>query len=333
MQLTRIPALWPALAALLLASVLAIWSHGVSRTTRLSNLDLESTGIAETYLMTDKSEPGRGYIVGRRASTVRRSDSAQQGDRWRLDRIPGASGDTWIAQSKRKGKGTVFYVPYPDVPDPVYPYYYRFVRELRRELELPQVSWTSLFVNRVYQGLYLRVSLPFDPRKKDGGSGILREILAVEGDRLMGIDSRFDDAPGVYVDSIASGVFPRLREPAPALAWLARRAPTAETTLLIQNVEPWSVSLLPLPVSLPALFRARYGRAPASFHDARYARWVNAGWREGEELEPFDAAEREALEAGLEAYASRLRAGLRAHVTLHQSGDLLASLDRRLGEL
>ena len=156
------------LAAAVLAVVILAPRSSVDR---LYNLDLENPGISDTYLILHRREADRCFVADRRDATVRRSDDQQPGRKWQCYRMAGAGAEppSWLLQSKRKKKGTVFLVPVSDVPDWSYPFLYGFVREQREELELPQVEWTQLFVSRLYQGLYLRVALPFDLRVKDGG--------------------------------------------------------------------------------------------------------------------------------------------------------------------
>ena len=104
---------WAIALMISLAILLALILHPWSPTVRLANLDLEDTGLQTTYLMFSKSNPGRGYVVNRRDSTMRRGDRKQPGRKWDLDRIPGREGapDAWLVKNKNKGKGTVFYVP------------------------------------------------------------------------------------------------------------------------------------------------------------------------------------------------------------------------------
>ena len=166
----------------------------------MSALDLSVPGCPDTYIMRSKSEPSRCYIVSRWQSTMRRTDAEPPGREWSLARVGPATSDdgptTWMVSSKRKGNGTVFLVPVEDVRDWTYPFLYRFVRTHGPQLDLPEVGWTQVYIDRIYQGLYLRAALPFDPRKKDGGSGILRELLTVEGGRLIKVDTRFGEYLG-----------------------------------------------------------------------------------------------------------------------------------------
>ncbi|MCZ6682131.1 MAG: hypothetical protein O7B26_03040 [Planctomycetota bacterium] len=320
---------WPALVAVAAAIGLVAFGYSRSPAQRMSNLDLDVDGVPDTYIMFSKSEPGRCYVANRRSATMRRSDNRQPGRKWRYMRFDGSPDKpgpwNWLVYSKRKG--TVFFVPVDEVEDWTYPFLYRNVRDQFGELNLPKAGWTQLFVNRIYEGLYLRVALPFDLRKKDGGSGILRELLAVSGERLSKVDTRFDDACQLYVECVARGHFPELSPPGPILAWLARRCPTRETTVLLSNAEPNGVSLLPLPVSIPNLYESMHGRPPASFEDARYLRWSQGSWRSpesgvGTPLEEVLSG----VKAGFESYSSSFLGALRAHAEFHQSEKDLARL-------
>jgi hypothetical protein len=208
-------------------------------------------------------------------------------------------------------------VPAFDVQDWAYPFLYDFVSRHRGGLQLPQVSWTHLYTDRIYRGLYLRVALPFDKRKKDGGSGILRELLVVRGDELFSVNTRFIESRELHASAVADGVFLNLAPPPPALAWLARRAPTAGTTFLLSNLTPREISLLPLPVSLPELYELKYERMPLTFRDNRYRQWSHGSWRD--EIgtpSPFTEAEWAQLRSEFEVYATRLREALSAQAAL-----------------
>ena len=264
MPRVKLQNLWPAGAALLLTFGIMVVLPVDTDMNRLANLDIEDAGFGETYLMYSKSNPAKAYVVDRRDSTMRRSNRKQPGRMWEVDRFPGQSGlpdaEVYLVRSKRIGKGSVFFVPTADIQDWIYPFLYQFVRKHRKSLDLPNVEWTNLFVNRIYTGLYLRVSLPFDLRKKDKGSGILREIITVAGNRSAHVDTRFDDTPGIYSDSVKASTFPLIDPPPPTLAWLAARNPYGGVTVLMSNTAPNNVSILPLPISLPVLFRSKNGR-------------------------------------------------------------------------
>ncbi|MBI4241882.1 MAG: hypothetical protein HY613_09210 [Candidatus Rokubacteria bacterium] len=314
---------WPAGSALAMAACVLALVLPETRSRRLSNLDIGPTGFPDTYIMFSKSERGRCFVVDRRDSTTRRYDPNTPGRKWdcsqfRVSDRPGGL-DAWFVRSKRAGKGTVFFVPVEEVRDWTYPFLYNFVRERRPELNLPPVGWTQLFVNRIYHGLYLRVALPFDPRKKDGGSGILQEILTVRGDRLAQIDTRFHAARRLYMDSVAASRFPALRDPSPALAWLARRCPTDATTLLMSNQPPHDLSLLPLPVSLPDLYEALYGRPPHEFKDGRLAQWSRGPWRAETASLPFADSELATLRSEFEEHARSFSNALRSHAEFHRT--------------
>ncbi len=304
----------------LAATALLLFTGRDTAARRLPNLELSAAGIPDSYLMLSKGPAERGYLVDRRDSTIRRSRANYPGKRWNVERFAGSSTgpEHWLLRSKRFG--TVFFVPVEEVPDLDYPFFYGFVRGQLEDHELPSVGWTQLFVNRVYSGLYLRVDLPVDPRKKDGRSGLLRELLMVRGDRMTLVDTRFNSDGRLYAECVSNGVFPELREPPPALSWLARRAGTAETTFLLNSAEPFDVTLLPLPVSLAGLFEKLH-RAPLEpTVDQRLGEWmapVAAGSIAAEA--PFDEDLRRRMEEDLAEYRSSLGAALRAHLALHDS--------------
>lgn len=328
----RVRELWPAALALVAATGIVALVEPGSRASRVTNLDLGASGFGDTYILLHRSEPGRCYVSDRRDATMRRSDTNQPGRKWDCERFGGErnplDSDTWLVQSKLKGKGTIFFVPVYDLVDWSYPLLYEFVRERRTRLELPAVTLTQLFVNRIYEGLYLRVALPFDLRKKDGGSGVLREILSVSNGQLQIVNSRFEPARTLYAEDVAEGRFPALSKPDPALAWLAARCPVPGLSFLLSNREPQELTLLPLPLWLPSLYEARRGRSLSSFEDERYRRWTEEVRRAapGPGMTPFSENELAALRTEFTAYERSLRDALRADAELHESQALIEKL-------
>lgn len=330
----RISNLWRAGLAVVVAIALVFLISQDSTLSRLTNLGLGENGFPDTYLMFSKSEPGKGYVLNRRDSTIRRSHKKLPGGKWNLTKI-GPDPDIpvssfWVAQSKRKDRGTVFFIPVTEVGDWSYPFLYQFVRGHRSDIELPAVEWTRLFVNRIYKGLYLKVSLPFDLRKKEGGSGVLREIFTIEAERMTYVNTRFVDIPGLYTTSLANGVIPVLAPPSSALTWLSQRRPTEGVTFLMSNKPPFEISLLPLPVSLPDLFEAKNGRPPATFEDHRFRQWSIKTQRSNTGgPHPFSASELAALGTEFEQYASLFRRELQLHTEFHHSPGLFEQLPER----
>jgi hypothetical protein len=316
--------LWVAGICLGAAVVAVLIFAGRSPIDRVYNLDLENPGISDTYLILHRREADRCFVVDRRDATRRRSDDRQPGRKWQCHRMakPGGQLPTWLLQSKRKRKGTVFLLPVSDVPDWSYPFLYDFVRKHREALELPKVEWTQLFVSRLYQGLYLSVALPFDLRAKDGGSGVLRELLLVDGERVSVVNTRFEDVRGVYAQSLAAGEPPTLGpQPAP-LVWLGLHSQKSDVTFVMSTGAPYDLRLLPLPVSLVPLFELRYGRKPISFEDERHLAWQRA-WRSGADplAPPFDAAELSQMRSEFESYSRSLRRALAVDAQRRDIGD------------
>jgi hypothetical protein len=188
-------------------------------------------------------------------------------------------------------------------------------------------------VDRIYEGLYLRVALPFDPRKKDNGPDARRELLTVLGGRLTRLDTRLDPDGRLYNRSVAEGVLPALSPPPEALGWLARRCPTEGTTFLLSNRAPHDLTLLPLPISVAGLYEAMHGRMPNTFEDERYRRWTDrAGAAESGDPLPFSDQEWAALQSDFQDYAASFRKALRIHGEFHQTLDTMrAYLPERQG--
>ena len=302
-----------------------------SRLRRSSDLDLSRSGLPETFLMFSRTQQDRCRVVGRQDANLRRSDEREPGRSWDCVRIPGgvASGreDSWLVQSKRKGKGTVFFVPVYAVDDWTYPFLYDFVRQQREALELPRLEWTQLFVDRLYRGLYLRVDLPFDPGRKDGGSGVLRELLSIRRDRVSVLDTRFAEAGELFVTLAEAGTLPGA-PPSPAeLAWLAALAPAGATTFVLSNRWPHELSLLPLAISLPELYARKERRPLRVLGEAPYAQWAaRVSQPRAPSVAPFDEAERALLEARFARYAASLHGALLADAELNGTLPLLREL-------
>ncbi len=301
------------------AIAILVLSGDISQTKRISNLDLRQSGFVPSYLMTSKRAPNKGYLVDRRDSTVRRSRKNLPGKMWNLDRFgedPGAGiPEHFLLRSKRYG--TVFLIPVEAVENFEYPFLYQFVRDEYPELGLPEVQWTNLFLNRVYHGFYLRMSLPVDLRKKDGGNGTMRELMMVQGNEMTLVDTRFSPDARFYADGTTLGIFPALKKPPAVLAWLASRCPTPHATVLLNNAEPYEVSLLPLPYSLDRLYERLQGIPLRVTLDERFRRWMApASEYEVHDAVPFDGERKKRFEAQYAGYFQRLRDALKAHRTL-----------------
>ncbi|HXV63083.1 MAG TPA: hypothetical protein VEK15_20450 [Vicinamibacteria bacterium] len=295
--------------ALLVAIGVAVTREPRSETARVSNLYLVPGAFPDTYLMLSKTDEGRGHLLARRDSSFRRGRENVPGKGWYVDRFGAAPDegipDHWLLRSKRQG--TMILVPVEAVEDWTYPFVYELVSRQFPQLALPWATWTELFVNRVYRGLHLRVSLPFDPRKKDGGSGILRELVTVRGDALTAVDTRFNPDARLYIDLIAESRFPRVAPPPPVLAWLESRRPFDETLFLLSNVEPFDLSLFPLPVSLEELAHKLHRTPLRTVQDERH-RSLATG--DTSNPPPFDE---EWLDDAFQNYRERFCSALKSH--------------------
>lgn len=288
------------------------WSQYV----RLSALELEGCGFPESFLMLSKTRENRGYLVDRSAATVRRGDQKPGGRMWNTVRFNGGAGgpDSWFVQSKTSG--STFLITVEDVHDWTCPFFYGFVRRELPDLDLADVYWTQLFVNRVYSGLYLKVELPVDPRKRDGGSGIRREIMEARDDRLWIVDTRLDPETRLFHDLVAAGTFPSPGQPSAVTAWLGDRCAVGGRTLLLDNAEPWQVSSLPLPVSIVELYERMYGRPLEPVRSERF-RWWAVDEATAQPPEIFTPDQRARLEHDFDLYREDFRLALTAHRLLH----------------
>ena len=321
---TRMPKLdakqsWQPALALLAATALVVLVLPDSRANRLSTLDLEEAGFDELYIQFVDSDRTRASIVARGLTTVRRGELASVEPEWSMERL-GEEG--WLARSP--DEGVVFFVPVSEVSDWIYPFIYSFVRERRRGLELPRVEWTTLHVDRLYQGLFLRVALPFD---RPDGAPPRRELLTVEEGRVAQLDTWFEE-PASGLDMLAEL---EIDPPHASLAWLAALRSETATVLLLSR-RPLELALLPLPVSVTRLFSVAHGAEPTFTEDDRAARW-NDSWRAGLADTPLFAEEEESdFESGFEEYRALFLSALRIHGEFHgDAEELQASLPGRQG--
>lgn len=305
----------PALALVIAAAVIVVVQPD-SRANRVSTLDLEETGFDELYIQFVDADRTRAAIVDRGATTIRRGEASEQAPEWSIESL---SGDGWLARSE--DEGVVFFVPVSDVSDWVYPFLYSFVRERRRGLELPAAEWTTLYVDRLYQGLFLRVKLPFDRAE----TASRRELLAVEAGRVAQVDTWFEPSSG------GPGLPDDLEVEARhgSLAWLSAVRSETETLLMLSR-RPQELGLMPLPVSVPSLFAATHGVEPTYVEEEQAPSW-NESWRASVADTTYLAeVELEALGADFEEYRDVFLAALRIHGEFHgNTSDLQASIPRR----
>lgn len=313
--------LLPIGVALLLALILGVLGLRYSANGRLSNLDLPNDGFQETFLMNSKTSSGRCYVVNRRESSLRRSDTTLPGRMQDCEKFGFGETDhgleSWLVRSKRKG--TSLYIPVEKVEDWTYPFLYDFVRDHTDHFELPRVAWTQLYVDRIYRGLYLRIPLPYDKRKKDGRTEPLREILTVKGHSLTHLDTRFKTKSTLYVDSMAAGLFPDIAPVPSTVLWLSRRAPLEETIFLMSNQKPYQLQPLPLPHSVEALYVEMNGHQLVTTSDERYLRWTNSrSFEEVQDPLPFSGEQIYSLEMSFVDYSQRFLRALRLHAEFYR---------------
>lgn len=317
-------------AAAFAAAVLVVVLLADGRAARSANLNVEACELPVSYLIHHNVEPGYGFLVDRRSSTTRRDDGdTPEGKRRVLPMRLGegiAAGYALVA----KRYPTVLLVPLAAVEDWSYPFVHMMFAADHPEWPLAALSLRRLYVDRAFRGIYLQVELPYDKRKKDGGNGDLRTLLAVTTESASRISTRWEDGPGALMEKLAIGRSPKLAlAPAP-VAWLASAAGGVDTTLLLDPGEDGVARLSPLPISLAAMYRAALGRAPSRVEDLRFASF-RAAASASVALQPPDAATRARRDA---AYADYLRA-LIAGVRLQAAADGLpapdaASLSARL---
>lgn len=280
------------------------------RSARTANLDLEASALPASYLMHHGVEPGYGYLVDRRSSTIHRADRGAPGGKRRVMpmRLGEGTGDGYALVAKRYP--TVLLVPLAALQDWSYPFVHAMFAAEHPEWPLAELSMRRLYVDRVFRGIYLQVELPYDKRKKDGGSGELRQLLAVTTQSASRISTRWEDAPGALIEKLAVGRFPQVAKAPAQVAWLASVAGGVDTTVVLEPGVDGVGRLSPLPISLAAMYRAALGRAPAQVEDARFATLRAAATR-AVALPPPDAKTQARRDAAYAAYLRALVAGVR----------------------
>lgn len=310
--------LWQPALALLIATALFVLVLGDSTANRLSTLNLEEAGFDELYIQFLDSERTRASIVTRGVTSINRGEIPDLGPEWSMERL---GRDGWLARSP--DEGVTFFVPVTEISDWIYPFLYSFVREHRRGLELPRVEWTTLHVDRLYEGLFLLVRLPFDRPEVQAR----RELLVVESGRVAYIDTWFEQPAGGLDLTGELEIDPQHG----SVAWLsALRSETA--TSLILSRRPLELTLMPLPVSVPTLYAAAYGAEPTFQEDERAQGW-NESWRAMVADTTFlDELEMESFESEFEEYRDLFLSALRIHGQLHGNADeLQGALSERQG--
>jgi hypothetical protein len=199
-------------------------------------------------------------------------------------------------------------VPVEALRDWSTPYVHAWLRQQFPRAALPEVFWVQLHVDRVYQGVYLKASLPVDKRKKEGGTGALRVVLETDGETTSRINTRFEDGPGVYMAGLATGVFSMPLLPHPSVIWLMGMYGLPTTTLIVAKEAPYDVSALPFPVALAPIFQRARGRSPAHVQDRRAMRWRQT--LAPPQYVPFNAAQLAELQGGWPAWLAALVQGL-----------------------
>lgn len=261
----------PFWAALCLSFTLYLYDQNVSTPAKFSNANLTKPGFSQQYIMINKTRPDRCFLTKRRDATIRRSRKNFKGNVWDIKRVgnPSSLNQLKIFLLGSKTKGTLFFIPVEAVNDLIYPFLYGYIKKELQFVELPDVEWVQLYVDRYYTGLYLRMVLPFDPIKKEGRIGPRRELIAIRGNTFSIVNTRFNPDTRLFVDLIANGDSPKIQMPHPALLWLSDQHPNHEQIFLLSNNSPYHMKLLPLPFSISSLYKAIYNEDPKEYYDER----------------------------------------------------------------
>ena len=296
----------PMLLAIGLAVLGAAIASRTSVTARLSNLDLTRTGFSDSYLIYAPSDRERAFLLRRRDATVRRSDLGIAGQRWSWARFGDVEGRAhWLLHSSAGG---VLLLPLDAVEDWLYPFVYGFVGETRPESGLPLVEWTQLFVNRVYQGLYLLIDWAPQETGRHPSAGDEFVLVDEAGPRSISTGLELGT---LYEQISRAGVVPQLEPPDSVLLWLAEHQPGRESVLLLPDSPPFALRLMPLPFSLSEVFELRAGR---ELEGQLPALWApdKAHMPEAPEMIPLEDTELQQMREQFAEYEHDLRAAIEA---------------------
>lgn len=313
--------LWPALGAMVAATLVALVAMSNSSTIRISTLDLGEQGFRDVYIQHVDRDRTTVTIGDRGDTTLKRGELASSNPEWSFRRVDSrddsAPPHTWLARSETRG--AVFFLPVTEISDWVYPYIYGFVRERRKGIELPRVEWTNVFLDRVYQGHYLRVALPFDRTGTTENPIRRRELVFIRGEEIMRVDTWFEPIQERYGELFPDAELPALEAPNSGLMGLSALISSTESSILLAASPPYEAKLMPLPIAMPSLYAAVHGRAAEFATDARVIDW-NESWRpavsEAQFLREPEAAD---LESDFTEYRASFLQALRAHGELYDS--------------
>ena len=323
-----------AVLAIILAILIVSFARHYLQFQELTNLNLHTEGISDLYIQMSPDLPGKCHVTNRRGSTFRRSDDPSARRLWNYRRSAGDN-DTgnlnhWMLQST--AKKIFLLVPVNDVKDWTYPYIYQFVKGSENEVELPSVQWVQLYVNRIYHGLYLQVYLPHDPRRRDGGSGHLRELLVLRDSTIACLNTRFSNPCTAYQTMVSTSKFPTLITPSKLVMWLITHSPIEETLFIMRPYAPYQITYLPLSISLSEEYSKIDGKSLPEWVDNRFATFHPTYSPESLQLTNILSAKKtQKLLEEWKTYKSNFTHALKIHCEYHQcKNEIILDLPKRL---
>ena len=301
----------------LLAAIVAAKFSGTST----SNLQLRSPGIGATYISFFEGSKTKCWMSNRRASTLRRSDTRPRRSSYSISYSSETTAPSILLSSKNEG--VHLFVPCEKVLDWDFPF---IQLELLNQLEQNsqcKPEWTTLFLSRRYQGLYLKTTMPYDLRKKHGGPDCRRAFVQCDdkGNGLVTC-SRLLWPAEAFRRATADGQFPRLHFGRHVHDW-ALHSLCQPSHLIMDCRPPYRMFPLPLPFSLKDLMREFHGPNTSlpEFRDVRLSRFDAHRRKQAKSLfELLGKTRCELIEKRLLAYRKILLEPIKRH--LHASGQL-----------
>jgi len=270
------------------------------------------------------------YLLKRRQATIRRNKKKMQGSKldckqFRFDQNGETNRESWFLHSK--SNGVVFLFPLEDVENWVYPALYSYVKDHLLVTYLPNVEWVQLHINRYYQGIFLQVELPKDLSKKNGGNGVLREIISITKEKLSIVNTRFVPNGALYKSLLIEGEEPKFPMQNKDVLWLAKNKNKTRDNLMVilGNKEKHEVLLLPLPLDIDRISPIIFGKNPTYYRDDRFRGWLQTILNDGDSLK-LSFTETQEFKEYFADYSKRFKIAFRSHASVFRTSEINQNL-------
>ena len=249
-----------------LVSIKLIGEH--SELLKSSNIQISTQGFKKMNLQFFAEKPNRCNLAVWSKSTTRRSNK----------RIPKIlrdcysrkfSADQNIWRLSSTNKSVIILHPAEAISDWVFPFFYGEYLHSRTNNIALEIEWIQLFVNRIYNGLFLKIIFPKPSPKKEGNKRDKIDFLFVSSNRMRCVTSDFQIPCRIYPKLIVEGIFPE-KKPTPLhLSHISHLLPKKEIFLILRETPIPHVVEIPLILAYSEIFERSI-----SYHiDERYKFW------------------------------------------------------------